>query len=85
MYGFLVNFIQLFFTALWVALLARVLLSWIDPMGNMRVSQIAREITEPILAPIRSVLPNTGMIDLSPLVAFLLIQVLQSLIVGALR
>lgn len=85
MYAFLVNFIQLFFTALWIALLARVLLSWVDPMGNMRVSQIAREITEPILAPIRSILPNTGMIDLSPLVAFLLIQVLQSLIVGALR
>lgn len=54
-------------------------------MGNMGISRIAREITEPILAPIRSVLPNTGMIDLSPLVAFLLIQVLQSLIVGALR
>lgn len=85
MYGFLVSFIQLFFTALWIALLARVLLSWVDPMGNMGISRIAREITEPILAPIRSVLPNTGMIDLSPLVAFLLIQVLQSLIVGALR
>ena len=85
MYSFLVTFIQFFFWALWIALLARVLLSWIDPMGNMRITMIAREITEPILAPIRSVLPNTGMIDLSPLVAFLLLQLLQNLVVGALR
>lgn len=84
MYSYLVSFIQLFFQALWIALFARVILSWIDPMGNMRVSQIVREITEPILAPIRSILPNTGMIDLSPLVAFLLIGLVQNLILRAL-
>lgn len=85
MNGFLFTFISLFFNALWIALLARVLLSWVDPMGNMKISQIAREITEPILAPIRSILPSTGMIDLSPLIAFLLIQMIQTLILSALR
>jgi YggT family protein len=85
MNSFLFNFISLFFNALWIALLARVLLSWVDPMGNMKISQIARELTEPILAPIRSILPSTGMIDLSPLIAFLLIQMLQTLILSALR
>ncbi|NTU79141.1 MAG: YggT family protein [Chloroflexales bacterium] len=83
MYGFIVTFINLLFQALLFAILGRVLISWIDPMGNMRVTQILREITEPILAPIRSVLPSMGMIDLSPLVAMLLIQLLHNLILGA--
>jgi YggT family protein len=80
MSGFVTTFISLLFQALFFAILGRVLISWIDPMGNMRITQILREITEPILAPIRSVLPTMGMLDLSPLVALLLLQLLQQLI-----
>ncbi|NCC35069.1 YggT family protein [Candidatus Chloroploca sp. Khr17] len=83
MSGFFVTFINLLFQVLLFAILGRVIVSWIDPMGNMRVTQILRELTEPILAPIRSVLPTMGMIDLSPLVALLLLQLLQSLILRA--
>jgi YggT family protein len=85
MSGFLVTFISLLFNVLFFAILGRVLVSWIDPLGNMRVTQILRDITEPILGPIRSVLPTIGMIDLSPLVAILLIQLLQGLILNAIR
>ncbi|MCX7789938.1 MAG: YggT family protein [Chloroflexaceae bacterium] len=85
MSSFLVTFISLLFQVLLFAILGRVLVSWIDPLGNMRVTQILRDITEPILAPIRSVLPTIGMIDLSPLVAILLIQLLQGLILNAIR
>lgn len=84
MTSYLVTFIDLLFNALRFAIFGRVLISWIDPMGNMRVTQILREITEPIIAPIRSIMPNLGMIDLSPLVALLLIQLLYGLIRGAL-
>jgi YggT family protein len=49
----------------------------------MRITQILREITEPILGPIRRVLPTFGMIDLSPLVAMLLLNLLQGLIMRA--
>ncbi len=85
MSSFLVTFVSLLFNVLLFAILGRVLVSWIDPLGNMRVTQVLRDITEPILAPIRSVLPTIGMIDLSPLVAILLIQLLQGLIMGAIR
>ncbi|GAB4427593.1 MAG: YggT family protein [Chloroflexi bacterium OHK40] len=85
MSGYIVTFINLLFNVLLFAILGRVLISWIDPMGNMRITQILREITEPILAPIRSILPSIGMIDLSPLVAMLLIQLLHNLILGAIR
>lgn len=83
MSNYIETFVNLLFNVLLFAILGRVLISWIDPMGNMRVTQILREITEPILAPIRSVLPSFGMIDLSPLVAMLLIQLLHGLIRGA--
>jgi YggT family protein len=83
MANYIVTFVDILFNVLLFAILGRVLISWIDPMGNMRVTQILREITEPILAPIRSVLPSLGMIDLSPLVAMLLIQLLHSLVRGA--
>jgi len=85
MSGFLVTFISLLFNVLFFAILGRVLVSWIDPLGNLRVSQILRDITEPILGPIRSVLPTIGMIDLSPLVAILLIRLLHELILNAIR
>lgn len=48
-----------------------------DPSNPLFV--IIHEITEPILAPIRSIVPRIGMIDLSPMVAsFLLIFVAQA-------
>ncbi|HEU5014703.1 MAG TPA: YggT family protein [Roseiflexaceae bacterium] len=81
--NFLINFISLLFQALSFAILGRVLLSWVDPSGNMRISQILRELTEPILAPIRSLMPGMGMFDFSPIIAYLLLQVLRRLIVGA--
>ncbi|NTW01095.1 MAG: YggT family protein [Oscillochloris sp.] len=82
MSGFLGSFIEILFNVLLFAILGRVLISWIDPMGNMRVTQILNEITEPILAPLRSVLPPIGMLDLSPLVAMLLLQLLHNLLRG---
>lgn len=84
MSNYLMVFIQLLFQILSLLILGRVLISWIDPMGNMRITQILHELTEPILAPIRSILPSMGMFDLSPLVAMLLLQLVNTLIGRAL-
>ena len=63
--------------------IARSLLSFfMDPRHV--VFDFLATITEPILAPIRSIIPRMGMFDLSPLVAIILLQVLQRVIVGAL-
>ena len=58
-------------------LLARVIISWVnaDPY-NPIVSFIYR-VTEPLLQRIRRYMPDTGMLDLSPLVAFAIIYVVQ--------
>jgi len=67
------------------AIFIRVLLSWfpIDPRNPLVM--FLYDITEPILEPLRRVIPRMGMFDLSPLVALILIQVLGNLAVNSLR
>lgn len=64
--------------------LARALLSFtgIDPYHP--VSQFLYRLTEPVLAPIRRLLPQTGMVDFSPMVAMILIMVLGQVLVAVL-
>ena len=79
---FVVTFIRILAQILWVALLARVVMSWfnIDESSPFYpIANIAHQITEPILAPIRRMLPKTGMFDFSPIVAFILVIMVQRL------
>ena len=82
--SYLASFISLLFNILTLAIFGRVLLSWVDPFGNMRITQILRDITEPILAPIRSLMPGAMMFDFSPIIATLLLQALGRILIGAL-
>ncbi len=61
-------------------LLGRVLASWIDPMMRSPIAQLLVRLTEPVLAPIRRLLPPAGPVDWSPLVLFLLLQVLAQIV-----
>jgi YggT family protein len=64
-------FVQSLVLVLWLLVLGRVLVSWVDPQGRNTVSQYLVGMTEPLLAPIRRVLPQAGMFDWSPLVLML--------------
>lgn len=66
------------------ALIGRALLSWFDPRGQWAISRILADVTEPVIAPLRRVIPPVGMLDLSFIVAIILIQVLQRLLQQAL-
>jgi YggT family protein len=77
----LVNFIQLLAFFLWFMLIARVVLSWTNPMGGGGLTAFVYQMTEPILAPIRRLLPQTSGIDFAPLVAMLLLGVIVRVIV----
>jgi YggT family protein len=76
--------LQLIFYVLWIfelVLLARVLLSWFPNVDRSNpVIRLLYDITEPVLRPVRDMLPQTGMMDLSPLIVFLIIQVLMRLL-----
>ena len=77
----LVNFVRLLVTVIWFLLIARVVLSWTNPMGGGGVVAFIYQATEPILAPIRRVLPPTSGVDWSPLIAMLLLGVVLRLVV----
>jgi YggT family protein len=72
----LVTFIQLLAYVVWFLLLARVVVSWTNPRGGGGLVAFIYQATEPLLAPIRRVLPPTAGIDWSPLVAILLLGVI---------
>ena len=70
---------------LWVALLAQIILSWLIVAGvrNTIVVQLYRSVTQlldPIMRPLRRVVPTIGMVDITPLVAFILLAVLRQVL-----
>jgi len=78
--------VQLLINVLYVfiiVMLIRVVFSWVSPYPTNPVTRLAFRITEPVLAPIRRILPPMSGIDLSPMVvmlgAYLLISILRNL------
>jgi YggT family protein len=79
-----VHIICILLTVYWLILLVRILSSWfpIPPSGPVRtVMDLVYAVTEPVLRPIRGLLPPVRMgamaFDLSPIIVFVIIQVLQ--------
>ena len=83
---FAAQFVDWFVKAMMAAIFLRAIFSWFVPPGSDNViMRFLREITEPILAPIRRIMPSMGMLDLSPFVAMILLQVVGSIVTGVLR
>lgn len=76
----LITFVKLLSTLLWVLILARVIISWTNPRGGGPVVAFVYQVTEPILAPIRRMLPPTSGIDWSPLIAMLILAALSRVV-----
>lgn len=80
------SLVNALFTVLSLAILARCLLSFIDPMARNQISRMIVEFTEPIVGPIRRFVPPLGgMIDLSPIIALFLLQFIQRILVNAIN
>lgn len=77
---FLEAFINVLAQALSLAVLVRVLLSWVPMRLPWGLGEFVWGITEPILAPIRRALPFMGGMDFSPFVALLAIQIAQTIL-----
>lgn len=77
--------LNLLFWVLTLAVVARSLLSWFDPTMRYPISQVLVDLTEPIVSPIRKVMPPIGGgIDLSPMIAVILLQVIRSVVINPL-
>jgi YggT family protein len=68
----------------WI-LIARALLSWVNPDPRNPIVRFLHNATEPVLYPVRRVLPYMGGVDLSPLVVIAAIYFLQIFLVGSLN
>ncbi len=77
---FLFNFLRILCEALTLAIFLRAILSWVSPGQGNILTNILYQVTEPILAPLRRIIPRAGMMDFSPLVAIILLQVLAALL-----
>ena len=60
-----------------VAIFIRIIFSWIGMDPENPVAIFMREITEPILAPLRQFIPRIGMLDLTPMVAIILLNFIR--------
>ena len=77
---FFVNFIQFLLMALWALVFGRMIMSWIDPTGRRQVSAFLYQTTEPLLAPVRRMLPQSGMIDWSGFIVLIVLGFLWRMI-----
>ena len=68
----------------WLLIVVRVLISWVNPDPFNPIIQGLTRITDPVLEPLRRVIPPIGPIDISPVVALLLLQGLKYFLVQTL-
>lgn len=80
--AYLTSFLALLLQVLDILVLVRVLLSWFPIDRGNPIVRLLYDLTEPVLAPFRRVIPTIGMFDLSPLAALLVIGFLQQALVG---
>ncbi len=80
--GFVAVLLQSLVVTAWLVVLGRVLMSWIDPRFEKPLGQFLYSLTEPFLAPIRKVLPQTGTFDFSPIVLLLGLGLLMRVVVA---
>ena len=74
------TFVEVFFWILVIAILTRSVLSWVVQDNSNPLVAIVYHVTEPVLGPIRRVLPNLGAFDLSPVVALIVIYIIRQLV-----
>ena len=76
----LFKLIDTVFNILQIVIIVRVVLSWISHNPSNQFIRIIYQVSEPILKPIRNILPITGMgFDFSPIVAFFLLGLLKKI------
>ena len=77
----LVRLIAIVIQVMVFAIFARAIMSWFPMNPGNPLVNVLFQITEPILAPFRRIIPRFGMMDLSPLVAIIVLQVVSSILI----
>ena len=80
----LIGVTSLFLKVFFFALIISVILSWVAPGSYNPGAQLVNQICEPLLAPFRKLLPNLGGLDISPIFAFITINLIERFVIGGL-
>jgi YggT family protein len=80
--GIYVLLVRWVFAILQAALIVRVISSWISISPYSRWVRWAFTLSEPILRPLRRFIPTLGMIDITPIIAFFLLRLIEGLLLG---
>lgn len=75
---FLLNLVDLFFTIYIFMVFGYVLMSWVPNLRESAIGELIGKFVEPILTPFRKLIPPIGMIDISPIVAFIALRLAHS-------
>jgi YggT family protein len=71
-------FLKIFFYALIIS----VILSWVAPRSHNPGAELVNQICQPALAPFRRILPSLGGLDISPILAFMVLKLLDMLVIN---
>jgi YggT family protein len=80
----LIQYLTIFQTIFSFAIIGRIVMSYVSPRGNDPISPLLYQVTEPILGPIRRLLPNMGGFDLSPMIALIVLNLIISRLIRVL-
>ncbi|QIB50588.1 YggT family protein [Pseudomonas sp. OIL-1] len=78
----LIGVTALFLKIFFFALIISVILSWVAPHSSNPAAMLVQQLCEPVLAPIRGILPSMGGLDLSPIFAFIALRLVDMLVVA---
>lgn len=76
----ILNVLDLIVKIYFWSVIAVVVVSWIAPQSNHPAIQLVAQITEPVMRPVRNVMPSLGGLDLSPIIVFLILNVVSVVI-----
>ena len=80
----IISVTSLFLKVFFFALIVSVILSWVAPNSYNPAAQLVNQLCEPMLAPFRRLLPNLGGLDISPIFAFIAINLIDRFVLAKL-
>ncbi|MBC3373459.1 YggT family protein [Pseudomonas sp. SWRI92] len=78
----LIGVTALFLKIFFFALIISVILSWVAPSSHNPGAELVNQICEPALAPFRRIVPNLGGLDISPILAFMVLKLIDMLVIN---
>ena len=68
---------------IWVMMFIAMIMSWIDPTRRFPITRFAYDVVDPVVEPIRKIIPPIGMLDISFIIAFILLRMVINFVAQA--